>query len=295
MRGFVSASILSLVLAGAAEAAPRRVASLNLCTDELLLMLGDPGQIVSVTHLAQQPAETALWRQGRRHRRNDGSLVSVAGLRPDLVLTMGGGVRDRSRIAGRLGIRILELPYPQSLADIEQAVRTVSGALGRERSGAAVLARIERLKRSRPGHRTETLWLGGGGRTVAAEGLAAQWMALAGLRQRAVGGDRVSLEQLLVRPPALILRSDYRQGQYSSEQRWLAHPLARRVRGARIIATDGRPWTCMGPAMIGEIERLRGVLAASSGRKPGPTRSAELDVVRPRSRVPAFAGMTVAG
>ncbi len=258
MRVFAFASALSLALAGTAQAAPRRVASLNLCTDELLLMLGDPGQIASVTHLAQQPAETRLWREARRYRHNDGSLVSVAGLRPDLVLTMGGGARDRGRIARRLGIRILDLPYPQSLGDVEAAVRAVAGALGRGAAGEAVLARIGRLKRSRPERAADAIWLGGGGRTVAAGSLAAQWMALAGFRQRAMTGDRVSLEHLLLRPPAVILRSDYRQGQYSGEQRWLSHPLARRVRGARTIATDGRAWTCMGPTLAAEIERLRG-------------------------------------
>ncbi|MEA3066536.1 MAG: iron complex transport system substrate-binding protein [Sphingomonadales bacterium] len=257
MRAFVFASAISLALTGAAQAAPRRVASLNLCTDELLLTLGEPRQIVSLTHLAQQPAETPLWRQARRYRRNDGSLVSVAGLRPDLVLTMGGGGRDRGRIAQRLGIRILDLPYPQSLADVEQAVRAVAAELGRWPAGEAVVARIERLKRTRPAAAADTIWLGGGGRTVAAGGLAGQWMALAGLRQRSVPGDRVSLEQLLVRPPAIVLRSDYRAGQYSSEQRWLAHPLARRVRAARTLVTDGRLWTCMGPPLTGEIERLR--------------------------------------
>jgi iron complex transport system substrate-binding protein len=257
MRGFVFASILSLALAGVAEAAPRRVASLNLCTDELLLVLGDPGQIVSVTHLSQQPAESPLWREGRRYRRNDGSLVSVAGLRPDLVLTMGGGARDRTRIAQRLGMKVLDLPYPQSLADIERSVRSVARAVGRERAGSAMLARIERLKRARPERQADSIWLGGGGRTVAAGGLAAQWMALAGLRQRAVKGDRVSLEQLLVSPPAVLLRSDYRSGQYSAEQRWLSHPLASGVRRSRSLVTDGRPWTCMGPALTGEIERLR--------------------------------------
>ena len=258
MRGFAYASILSLALAGTAEAAPRRVASLNLCTDELLLLLGDPAQIASVTHLAQQPAETGLWREARRYRRNDGSLVSVAPFRPDLVLTMGGGARDRGRIAGRLGIPILDIPFPQSLADIEGSIAKVAAALGRRPAGAAWLARIARLKAARPGRSADTIWLGGGGRTVAANFLAAQWMALAGLRQRAVAGDRVSLEQLLVGPPAVLLRSDYRQGQYSGEQRWLSHPLARRARGARNLVTDGRPWTCLGPAMVAEIERLRG-------------------------------------
>ncbi|HEX9946277.1 MAG TPA: ABC transporter substrate-binding protein [Allosphingosinicella sp.] len=267
MRAFVFASGLSLALAGAAEAAPKRVASLNLCTDELLLMLAEPRQIASVTHLAQQPAETRLWREARRYRRNDGSLVAVAGLRPDLVLTMGGGARDRGRIAKRLGIRIVDLPYPRSLADIEQSVRTVAAALGRATAGAALLARMNRLKAIRPAAAADTIWLGGGGRTVAAAGLAAEWMALAGFRQRPVPGDRVSLEQLLVRPPAILLRSDYRSGQYSGEQRWLSHPLARRAKGARNVATDGRPWTCMGPALIAEIERLR-----TLSRRPGESR-----------------------
>lgn len=264
MRAFVFASAISLALASAAEATPRRVASLNLCTDELLLMLGERKQIVSVTHLAQQPAETRLWREARRYRRNDGSLVSIAGLRPDLVLTMGGGARDRRRIAGRLGMRIVDLPYPQSLADIERAIGIVATALGRRPAATQWLDRIRRLKANRPASAVDTIWLGGGGRTVAASGLAAEWMGLAGFRQRPVIGDRVSLEQLLVRPPAVLLRSDYRSGQYSSEQRWLAHPLARRAKGARNVATDGRAWTCMGPAMIGEIERLRAL-----PRRPG--------------------------
>ena len=81
-------------------------------------------------------------------------------------------------------------------------------------------------------------------------------MALAGFRQRALQGDRVSLEQLLVAPPAVLLRSDYRSGQYSGEQRWLAHPLAGGGAPGRCV-TDGRAWTCMGPLMIDEISRLR--------------------------------------
>jgi iron complex transport system substrate-binding protein len=268
MRAFVFASTLSLALAGAAEAGPRRVASLNLCTDELLLMLGAPAQIASVTHLAQQPAETRLWREARRYRRNDGSLVSVAGLRPDLVLTMGGGARDRGRIARRLGIPILDLPYPRSLGDIQSAIGSVAAALGRQTAGAALQARIRRLQAAGPKRLEDSMWLGGGGRTVAAGGLAAQWMALAGLRQRPVAGDRVTLEHLLVRPPAVLLRSDYRSGQYSGEQRWLSHPLARRARGGRNLVTDGRPWTCLGPAMIQEVERLRALVGSSESRAP---------------------------
>jgi iron complex transport system substrate-binding protein len=257
MRAFVFASAISLMLGGAAEAAPRRVASLNLCTDELLLLLAAPGQVASVTHLAQKPAETPLWRLARRYPRNDGSLVSVVAARPDLVLTMGGGARDRIRIAERLQIRTLDLPFPESLADIERSIASVAAVLGQPRRGRALLAGIAALRNSAPAAGRDTVWLGGGGRSVGADSLAAQWMALAGFRQRSLTGDRISLEQLLVRPPAVLLRSDYRSDQYSEGQRWLSHPLAGGTRRSRSLRTDGRLWTCMGPLMIGEIGRLR--------------------------------------
>ena len=257
MRAFACILAASLALTGAAEAAPRRVASLNLCTDELLLTLAAPGQIASVTHLSGHEAETPLWRQARHYRRNDGSLLSVAALRPNLVLTMGGGARDRTRIAERLGIEVLDLPFPNSIADVEQGIATVAAALGRETEGRRLLARIAMLKRTRPAAAADTIWLGGGGRSVGADSLAGAWMRLAGFRQRPLKGDRVSLEQLLVHPPAILLRSDYRSGQYSGEQRWLAHPLAEGTRRSRAIATDGRRWTCMGPLMVDEVLRLR--------------------------------------
>ena len=241
----------------AASVASLKVASLNLCTDELLLTLAAPGQIVSVTHLAHKPQETSLWRQARRYPRNDGSLLSVVGRKPDLVVTMGGGARDRARIARRLGIRMLDLPYPQGLANVERAIATVSQALGRPDAGRQWVARIDALKRTEPRRRPDTIWLGGGGRSVAEAGLTADWMRLAGLRQRPLVGDRVSLEQLLVRPPKVLLRSDYRSGQYSGEQRWLMHPLAKGTRKSRNIPTDGRAWTCMGPLMVNEVLRLR--------------------------------------
>ena len=258
MRAFalLLASSLSLP-AQAAEARPMRVASLNLCTDELLLALADDGQIASVTHLSRQSSETPYWGKARRFRANDGSLLSVAALKPDLVLTMGGGVRDRGSIARRLDIRVLDFSYPQSLADIEASVVRLASELGQQKRGKELIGQMRRLRRSAPSRSVDTIWLGGGGRTVPAAGLAAEWMRLAGLRQRPFRGDRVSLEHLLISPPQVLLRSDYRQSEYSGEQRWMAHPLARQTRAGKTLSTDGRRWTCMGPSLVPEILRLR--------------------------------------
>ena len=270
MRAFAFLSAISLALSACAEpppveeargGAPRRVVSLNLCTDELLLLLAAPEQIASVTHLAQRAEETPLWQEARRHAANDGTLASAAALRPDLVLTMGGA-GDRLGVAPRLGVKTVDLPFPRNLDEVVAGIGTVAAALGRETAGAAVIGQIEGLRRSAPSSEVDALWVGGGGRTVASDGLEAQWMALAGLHQRRIRGDRVTLEELLVRPPAVLLRSDYRQDQYSQGQSWLNHPLARVARSSRTMASDGRRWTCMGPPLIDEVVRLRRERAA---------------------------------
>jgi len=262
MRAFACGSAISLTLsavAAGAAAPPQRVASLNLCTDELLLLLAAPKQIMSVSYLSQLSEETPLWSRARAYRRNDGSLLSVAGMKPDLVLTMGGG-GDRAGVAGRLGAKLIVLPYPAGIADVEAATMKVAAALGREARGRRLVEAIEQVHRTAPPRPLDAVYLAGGGRSVAATGTAAEWMAAAGLRQRRLVGDRADLETLLVRPPSVLLRSSYRSDQFSAEQRWLSHPLARRVRAARTLNADGRVWTCMGPLMVPEVLRLRRAL-----------------------------------
>ena len=53
-----------------AASLPLRVASLNLCTDEYLLLLARPERIVSVSYLSRDPHESPLWKIARRYRGN---------------------------------------------------------------------------------------------------------------------------------------------------------------------------------------------------------------------------------
>ena len=84
-------------------------------------------------------------------------------------------------------------------------------------------------------------------------------MRTAGLIQRALSGGKTTLEMLAINPPKLLLISNYRANQLSNGERWLTHPIVAHTPSRRVI-TDGRPWTCSGPLMIAEIERLRSVL-----------------------------------
>ena len=235
-----------------------RAASLNLCTDEYLLLLARPGEVVSVSRLAQNPAESPLWRQARSYPANRGAIEQVIGQRPTLLLTMGGGGRSTGAIAARLGMKVLDLPYPASIDDVAANMHTLAGALGDRHRADAWMTRLNAL-RATPKPMKDAIWVSGGGTSLTAGSPGAEWMALAGLKQRQLAGGRADLEPLLVRPPAVLVRSDYRRGQMSQGVRWFDHPIVRRL-AARTVRTDGRAWTCAGPLMLDEVERLRRVV-----------------------------------
>lgn len=246
----------AFALALAVEAAVR-AASLNLCTDEYLLLLARPQQIVSVSHLSRDPLESVLWRNARRYPANDGSLESVARARPSVIVTMGGLGRGRAEVARKLGIRLIELPFPSTPAEVLGQARQLAAAFGRPQAVAPYEAKLRSLAAQRPPLHEGAL-LSGGGLSAAPDGLAARWLALAGYRHPALPGNRLTLERLATQPPRWLIRSDYRIGQASRASAWLRHPLVSRL-SARTIVTDGRSWTCGGLPMLDEVERLRGL------------------------------------
>ena len=235
------------------------VASLNLCTDEYLLLLARPQEIASVSFLSHDPQESPLWRLARRHPANLGSLEGAIGNRPRVVLTMGGGGRATSLIARRLGVRAVELRSTVTLDDVAANLTSVASVLGEPKRATPWLERLASLRASAPRKALDAIWLSGGGQSLSVPSAGAEWMRLAGLKQRALHGGRATLETLLASPPTVLLQSRYRSRQMSSGATWLNHPIVRNARSRR-LETDGRAWTCMGPLLIPEAERLRAEL-----------------------------------
>lgn len=248
---FVLATSALIAVSVPAGAAPRRVASLNLCTDELALALAGPDQLVSVTHLAQDAHETPLAARARGIAANDGTLLSVAPLAPDLVLTMGTGGRDSARLAARIGARLVDLPMPTDIAGLATNLRSAATALGQPAAADALLARLSAL-RPPAGPAIDAVFLTGSGGGPGP--MASALLAAAGIRVRPAPAG---LEELIADPPVLLIRSDYRARQTSAIARWLRHPAFRHLDAStRTIVTDGRVWTCAGPTAIAEAARI---------------------------------------
>jgi iron complex transport system substrate-binding protein len=233
-----------------------KVASLDLCADEYLLLLARDAQVAAVSRLSRDPAESPLWQRARRFPSYGGRAESLLGVKPTVVLSVGSpGAKSTQVFARRLGWKSVVLPYPATPTQVAANVATVGALLGAGAKANAWAARLSQLRRAVP-PAVPTLFLSGGGLSVDPTGLSAQWMALAGFRQLHVPGGKVRLERLATHPPAALLLSDYRSGQMSLGQRWLDHPLVRASTSMK-VHTDGRPWTCAGPLMLGEVTRLR--------------------------------------
>lgn len=257
MRAFAFALAISLIATEATQAAaPARVASLNLCTDELLLAIAAPKQISSLSHLSRDQRESAYWRKARSYPANGGTILSVANDRPDLIVTMGGSGRDNARLAHAIGAQFLNLPFPSSVADVQRGVEMLAQALDRRHAGNMLNQRIERVLATAPTDRRNAVFVGSAGQSLSPLGAGAEWLAAAGYRQIPLSGDRINRETLLRAPALTLVVSNYRVDQYSRSD---TLPV-RRSRDNHVV-TDGRRWTCMGPSLIAEVLRLRAMAA----------------------------------
>jgi iron complex transport system substrate-binding protein len=237
-------------LAGSAAAQTLpTVASTNLCADQLVLTLADPGQVLSVSWLAADPEESVLAEAAAGVPLNYATAEELLRLAPDVVIA---GVYTAAYTGGmlrRLGYRVVELQPAETLVEVEASVRLVAQVVGQPARGEAVIEVMRRraaaiaARRRAPG--VEAVVVRPGGFTVGADSLTHELMRLAGLRNVAAerGLDRwgsLSMETLVTAEPALIVLIGYRSEQPSLANAVLRHPaldaLSRRAMTARVPA-----------------------------------------------------------
>jgi iron complex transport system substrate-binding protein len=131
--------LLVLTLATPAAAAPpRHVASLNLCADQFLVALADPGQIAGLTRLSHMANMSPIASQAARFPTIGASAEALLVAQPDLLLTGWPGQAGAAVRAG-LKTRIVTVPPANSYADIVAQIRLVADAVGHKARGEALI------------------------------------------------------------------------------------------------------------------------------------------------------------
>lgn len=164
MPGLTLPSVAAALLLAATppDPAPRRVASLNLTADEILVEILPQERLVAVTAFADEKGASNV--TGRvppsvaRFRRAD--LERIVALHPDLVVVSRYSDADFLALLAKSGLRYHQMEGLESLAGIREAILRLGAAVG-EPAAAAVLverydarfaqlsARLEGVKRKR--------------------------------------------------------------------------------------------------------------------------------------------------
>lgn len=281
--GRVLAVLLALAVPGpaalAAGEAPRRVVSMNLCTDQIAMLVAAPGQLVSVSHLAARPDVSLMSAEAAGLTINHGLAEEIFRLDPDLVVAGTYTTRATVNLLRRLGRRVEEFRPEASFADIRENVRRMGELLGREAEAARLIAAFDAeaaaLAAAPPGEDAPVLGsFGANSYTSGAGTLENAIVGAAGLRHLGedlaiTGTTRLPLEALVLADPDYVLLWERSRNDPSRAADILRHPaLDARFSSERRLSADSRAWICGTPLTLEAVKRLRAaVLGQTSLRR----------------------------
>lgn len=256
---------LAFVCAVPAGAAPARVASINLCTDELLVRLGDQAQVASVTWLSTVSAGSNVAAQVAGVPANKGLAEEIVAVRPDLVLAGRYTARATVSVLKRIGFRVVEADAPRTLDGVRAEIRRVAEAIGHADRGEAMIAELDR-RLSRPvapsEPRLRAAVLRPNGFTAGPGSLSDDLMRRAGLVNVAAelkldNYGQLPLETILMSGVDLLIVDGERAGPPSIATEILKHPALKRLGSrVRVVAVPPKFWTCYGPELADAFDAL---------------------------------------
>jgi len=256
-----------------------RVVSINVCTDQLVMLVADSEQIVGLSSLSRDEAGSVLHDVAQDYPQVDPVAEELLPLAPDFVVTGPYTSRHSLGLLEELGVRVETFPVANSIDEMLANVDRLGNLLDRsERAGqiisdsrrrlADIRVRVSRLNADRP----RAAVYDTNGYTVGNNTVRGQILALSGWNNVAVelGIDSygvLGLEQLIALQPQALIESPYSEGTYSRGQQLTRHPaIGASGLDPLIIRVPSNQTLCAGPWTIDVIEML---MKARAEMQPG--------------------------
>jgi iron complex transport system substrate-binding protein len=255
-----------LLMPAPAYAQPQRIVSLNLCTDQMALMLAPRETIRSLSYLSVRADIAAASDRASGLPLNHGRAEEILPLAPDIVLAGRYTSRPTVFLLKRLGYNVLDQDISRSIADVRERVREAGRALGRADETEAEVAAMDRRLATlapRPGERRPTaVYYQPNGYTAGADTLVGDIIAHAGLdnlgaRAGVRGHGRMTLETLLELQPEILIVDDRKPNAPALAYEVLRHPaLKALIDRSEPVIVPTRLWICGIPAVVDAVEIL---------------------------------------
>lgn len=254
------------------NATATRIASLNLCTDSMLLELVPRERIATVTRLAEDASLSALAARAIGIPLNHGLAEEIVALAPDLIVSSQAATVGTNALLQRLHYHLEIFTPPRSLDLFRSHFLRLAALTATEDRARDLLATMDaRLAPKAPplvGPR-DALLIEAGGYVPGPETLADDLIAAAGLNNAAADygvehGGFLALEKIVSRPPSWLLIgiTDPQHPALASD--FLTHPALRRaLTHTRVIAVPEALWACGGTYFASAVEQIRTALATT--------------------------------
>jgi len=249
-----------------ARAQVQRIASFNICIDQLLWAMVPHQQLVSMSYLSANPLWSPIAAELQGISLNHGLAEEVVPLHPDLVLAGEFDASNAMDLLQRLQLNVERLPVPRQLADIDVQIRQLAQLVGAQARGEQLIADIDaqiRLLRNAVHYSSapRAFWYSSNGVVIGADTLENELMHMAGLRNLAaeqgiVGFSPLDLELLLSARPQILIIEESNSGAYSLAREYLANPALAQA-GVQIIRLPAGLSGCAASVVAEVAQSLR--------------------------------------
>jgi iron complex transport system substrate-binding protein len=261
------AILICVGLAGGSYAAePPKIASINLCTDQLLVTLADPSQILGLSPYSRDPARSWDAAKAAQFPKLSGEAEDVLVLKPDVVVAGRFTKRATRELLKEKGLRVVEFDAARSLDDVKKQIRQMGDLVQHPERAAAEIKRLDaaiahsREVVSRKPYRVLALsrrgWVSGG------ESLTSSLLATAGLSNAAADlgyklGGFASLEAIVSLRPDFLLVSDAGDFAEDEGRAFMLHPaLEHFYPASKRLVLPEKLTVCGGPRLSEALDRL---------------------------------------
>ena len=242
--------------------APRRIVSLDYCADQYVLKFADREDI-----LALSPDAGKRFSYMRAAAEGIPTVrprtADVLALQPDLVVRTYGGGHDIADFMKEPGVPVVQIGFPQSIAEVRDEVLRVGTELGKPDEAEKLVADMDRRLKAlaeRSGPQREVLYMTPAGVTAGEGTLVHELFVAADLRnfQDRPGWNPLPLERLAYERPDLIAAAFF-ESKTNHVDNWSAarHPVARaQLLELPVVPLEGAWTSCGGWFLIDAVEAL---------------------------------------
>jgi iron complex transport system substrate-binding protein len=141
-RLLLAAAVLAMS-AGVSLAAGPRIVSMNICTDQMLLALADPAQIIGLSRFSRDARQGWVGEGARNFPILSGGAEDILVLKPDVVTASQYDKRSTRDLLKANGVNLIELPVPRSLGEVREQIREMGQIAGHPERAAAEIERLD--------------------------------------------------------------------------------------------------------------------------------------------------------